>query len=138
MKCTACHLDREKHSKDMWKLHQEPQPCAFCNKSSDKHSERLWEIHTSVVVKGRYCNVHKKIEKLYPFTVGLARTGVARVCKTIADPSHDVNLIPIYMSCTNCGLYLGSIEEDYADVLDGMCLSCFREVIEQEGSWCDY
>ena len=30
-------------------------------------------------------------------------------------------LVPIYMSCTECGLYLGSIEEDYADMLGGMC-----------------
>ena len=36
-------------------------------------------------------------------------------------------LVPIYMSCTECGLYLGSIEEDYADMLGGMCLECFRK-----------
>ena len=60
MNCMACHLDREKHSKDMWKLHQEPQTCAFCNKSSDKHSERLWEIHTSVVVKAGIATCTRK------------------------------------------------------------------------------
>jgi len=137
MNCMVCHLDREKHSQGFWKLHQQPQLCMFCNKSSDKHSERLWEIHTRAVEKGQYCNVHKKKEKLYPITIGFARAGIARVCKTKADPPYDVDHIPIYLSCTECKLHLGSIEEDYADVLDCMCLVCFREMIGQSGSWCD-
>jgi hypothetical protein len=33
------------------------------------------------------------------------------------------------MSCTECGLYLSSDEEDYADVLGGMCLECFRKTL---------
>ena len=61
----------------------------------------------------------------------------ARVCKTNADRPHDVDFIPIYMSCTGCGLYLGSTEEDYADVLDGMCLQCFRTETEQTDIWYD-
>ena len=40
-------------------------------------------------------------------------------------------LIPIYMSCTECDRYLGSVEEDYADVLGGMCIVCFKKMTEQ-------
>ena len=54
-----------------------------------------------------------------------------------ADPPHDVDFVQIHMSCTECGLYLGSTEEDYADVLDGMCLQCFRKETEQTHSWYD-
>jgi hypothetical protein len=41
------------------------------------------------------------------------------------------------MSCAECGLYLGSIEEDHADVLGYMCLKCFRDATGQPGDWCD-
>ena len=39
------------------------------------------------------------------------------------------DLQPIYMSCANknCGKFLGSLEEDFADLLSGLCLVCFRE-----------
>ena len=60
-------------------------------------------------------------------TIGVARTGIARVCRLNADPPYDVDFIPIYMSCTECGLYLGDIESDYADILGEMCLKCFME-----------
>ena len=46
-------------------------------------------------------------------------------------------LRPIYMSCTGCGLFLGSTEQEYADMLDGMCLKCFRELIGQTHYWYD-
>ena len=88
-------------------------------------------MHKLAAEKGRYCPDHHKEEKLYPLTVGFARTGIARVCKLNADPSYDKELIPIYMSCAECNLYLGSIEEDNADILGGMCLNCFREQTEQ-------
>ena len=136
MNCMICHLDKKKHSKDLWKLHQQPSLCTFCNKSGSEHSEELWEMHKAAVEKGQFCIDHKKKEKLYPITVGFGRKGIARVCRINADPPHDVDFVPIYMSCTKCGLYLGSIEEDCADVLDGMCLVCFREVTDQPGSWC--
>ena len=135
MNCIACHVDRESHSKELWKLHQQPLPCTFCNRSSSEHSETLWEMHKAAVEKGQFCIDHKKKEKLYPITVGFARKGIARVCRINADPPHDVEFVPIYMSCTSCSLYLGSDEEDYADVLDGMCFSCFRKLIGQTDSW---
>ena len=137
MNCIICHLDQKKHNKDLWKLHQESQLCMFCNKNGGEHSEDLWEMHKAAVEKGQFCIDHKKKEKLYPITIGFARKGIARVCRINADPPHDVEFVPIYMSCTECGLYLGSIEEDHADILGCMCLKCFREVTGQPGDWCD-
>ena len=52
-------------------------------------------------------------------------------------PPYDIEIIPIYMSCTECSLYLGNVEEEYADDLDGMCLKCFREQTEQTHYWYD-
>jgi len=128
MNCMICHLDKKKHSKELWKLHQQYKLCMFCSKSGSEHSEELWELHKAAVENGQFCTDHRKQEKLYPITVGFARKGIARVCRTNADPPHDVEFVPIYMSCAECGLYLGSIEEDHADILGCMCLKCF---------WCD-
>ena len=123
--CGVCHLDSKKHSKKLWTLHQQTQVCMFCQKSGSDHSEKLWEMHNLTVERGR------KGQKLYPLTVGFARTGIARVCMLNADQPYDKELIPIHMSCAECSLYLGSIEEDNADILGGMCLKCFREQTEQ-------
>ena len=129
--CGICHLDSKKHSKKLWELHQQTQTCMFCQKSGSEHSEKLWEMHNLTVECGR------KGQKLYPLTVGFARTGIARVCRLNADPPYDKELIPIYMSCTECKLYLGSTEEDYADILGEMCLKCFREQTKQTDTWYD-
>ena len=40
------------------------------------------------------------------------------------------------MRCS-CGLSLGIIEENHADVLDGTCLKCFRELTGQTDYWFD-
>ena len=141
--CGVCHLDIKKHSKKLWTLHQQTQTCMFCQKKGSEHSEKLWEMHKLAAENGRYCPKHHKEEKLYPLTVGFARTGIARVCKLrewndklkmhiTADPPYDKELIPIYMSCAECSIYLGSIEEDNADILDGMCMNCFREQTETD------
>jgi len=123
--CKVCHKDSKKHSKKLWKLHQQTQICAFCSRSSSEHSEKLWRMHNLAIEKGR-----AKGEKLYPITLGFARTCVARVVRINADPPYDVEFVPIYMACTECGLFLGSIEEDYADMLDGMCLKCFMKATD--------
>ena len=140
--CKVCHLDSKKHSKKLWKLHQQTQICVFCQKSAGEHSEELWQMHNQAVERGQFCPDHKKKEKLYPITLGFARTAIARVCKNIPqnkpfgtvlslpEPPNDVDIVPIYMACTECGLYLGSIEEDYADMLGGMCLKCFMELTD--------
>ena len=135
--CKVCHLDSKNHSKKLWVLHQQAQICAFCQKNSSEHSEKLWEMHKLAVEKGQFCPFHKKTEKLYPITIGAARAGIARVCRLNADQPHDVDFVQIHMSCTECGLYLGSTEEDFADVLDGMCLQCFRKETEQTAIWHD-
>ena len=129
--CGVCHLDSKKHSKKLWEQHSQKQFCDFCQKKGSEHSEKLWEMHKLAAEKGRYCPDHHKEEKLYPLTVGFAKTCIARVCELNADSPNDKELIPIYMSCPECGLRLGDTEEDYADILDGMCLNCFREVTEQ-------
>ena len=129
--CRVCHLDNKKHSKKLWVLHQQTQVCTFYQKSGSEHSEKLWEMHKLAAEKGRYCPDHHKEEKLYPLTIGFARTGIARVCMLNADQPYDKELIPIYMSCPECGLHLGDTEDDYADILDGMCLNCFMDVTEQ-------
>ena len=140
--CKVCHLDSKKHSKKLWKLHQQTQICVFCQKSAGEHSEELWQMHNQAVERGQFCPDHKKKEKLYPITLGFARTAIARVCKNIPqnkpfgtvlslpEPPNDVDIVPIYMACTECGLYLGSIEEDYADMLGGMSLKCFMEATD--------
>ena len=135
--CKICHLDSKQHSKKLWVLHQQAQICSFCQKNASEHSEKLWEMHKLAVQKGQYCSFHKKTEKLYPITIGTARTAITRVCRLNAAPPFDVEFTPIYMSCTECGLYLGSTEEDYADIFGGMCLQCFRKETEQTDIWYD-
>ena len=135
--CQVCHLDSKKHSKKLWALHQQTQTCVFCQKSGSEHSEKLWQMHKLAVEKGQHCSEHKRDEKLYPITIGFGRAGIARVCKLNADLPYDKELIPIYMECTECNLFLGGKEEDFADILDGMCLKCFRELIGQTDIWYD-
>ena len=107
--------------------------CLKCQK--DQHSEKLWEMHELAVEQGRYCSEHGKKEKLYPITMWTAGRGIARVCRTAYMPPYDIEIVPIYMSCAECGLYLGNIEEEHADVLDQMCLECFTEQTGQEHYW---
>ena len=128
--CKVCHLDSKKHSKKLWALHQQTQICAFCQKSAGEHSEELWQMHKLTVEKGQFCPDHKKNEKLYPLTIGFGNTTITRVCRINADPPYDVEFVPIYMACAECGLFLGSIEEDYADMLGGMCLKCFMKATD--------
>ena len=109
--------------------------CLKCQK--DQHSEKLWEMHELAVEQGRYCSEHGKKEKLYPITMWTAGRGIARVCRIKTAPpfENDVEIIPIHMSCVECGLYLGNIEEDHADVLGQTCLECFTEQTGQEHYW---
>ena len=108
------------------------QICTLCQKNASEHSEKLWHMHKRAIEKGRFCPFHKKIEKVYPITIGSARASVARVCSLTQH--HHLILILYPSTCTapiqNCNLYLSYIEEDRADVLDGLCLKCFRELPE--------
>ena len=109
--------------------------CLKCQK--DQHSEKLWEMHELAVEQGRYCSEHGKKENLYPITMWTAGRGIARVCRIKTAPpfKNDVEIVPIYMSCAECGLYLGNIEEEHADVLGQTCLECFTEQTGQEYYW---
>ena len=125
--CTVCHIDSKKHSKKLWVMHKQISKCTFCRKTSDAHSEELWELHKSAVDNALRKTRHKKL-----WTMQIGQGGN---CPAVLDNDFRLDgyqnptewLNPIYMSCTECRLYLGDIESEYADVLGGMCLKCFRE-----------
>jgi hypothetical protein len=116
-------------------MHKQVTICLFCDKSSDAHSEELWEMHKGTVEAARRKTRHKKLWTM--------QIGFGPKCPALLDKDFDSNgylnptewLVPIYMSCTECGLFLGSTEQDYADMLGGMCLECFRKMTDQPGGY---
>ena len=128
--CTVCQKDSRKHSKKLWELHKQVTICECCDKSSGAHSEELWEMHKRTIEAARRKTKHKKI-----WTMQL---GFGPKCPALLDNDFSYNsdlnltewLVPIYMSCTECSLFLGSTEQDYADMLGGMCLECFRKMTD--------
>ena len=133
--CKTCLKDSSKHSKKLWTLHNW---CPLCQKNSKDHSEELWQMHQRAVVKGA------KGAKIRPITVGLARSSVGRVVEWNVpvspkgqQSSHKLEVIPIHLHCVQCSLAMGDIEVDNGDVLGGLCLKCFREMIGQEDSYYD-
>ena len=131
--CTVCQMDSKKHSKKLWELHTQVTICEFCSKSSGDHSEELWEMHERTVKVAKSKTRHKKLWTM--------QIGFGPRCPALLDDdfSYDANmnmaewLKPVYMSCTECGLYLGSIETDHADMLGGMCLECFMKATDLTG-----
>jgi len=107
----------------------------FCDKTSDAHSEMLWNMHQETVENARRKTRHKK---LWTVQIGFGPKCPALLAKDFSYNSK-LNmaewLVPIYMSCTECSLFLGSTEQDYADMLDGMCLECFRKMTDQSGGY---
>ena len=133
--CKTCLKDSSKHSKKLWTLHNW---CPLCQKNSKDHSEELWQMHQRAVVKGA------KGAKIRPITVGLARSSVGRVVEWNVpvspkgqQSSHKLEVIPIHLHCVQCSLAMGDVEVDNGDVLGGLCLKCFREMIGQEDSYYD-
>ena len=134
--CTVCQKDSKKHSKELWELHKQVTICEFCSKSSGTHSEELWEMHQRTVDTAKSKTRHKKLWTM--------QIGFGPKCQALLDNDFNYNsnlnmaewLVPIYMSCTECGHYLGSIEEDHADMLGGMCLECFMKMTDLIG--CGY
>ena len=130
--CTVCQKDSMEHSKKLWEMHKQVTICEFCDKSSGSHSEELWEMHKGTIEAARRKTRHKKL-----WTVQM---GFGPKCTALLDKDFSYNsnlnmaewLVPIYMSCTECGLFLGSTEEDCADILGGMCIECFRKMTDQE------
>ena len=117
------------HSKRLWQMHKQVTICEFCDKSSGSHSEELWEMHKGTIEAARRKTRHKKLWTM--------QIGFGPKCPALLDKDFSYNsnlnmaewLVPIYMSCTECGLFLSSDEEDYADVLSGMCLECFKKTL---------
>ena len=100
--------------------------CTFCGKHQKDHSEKLWEMHSLAVQKAPR-------GKILPQSIGFARTTPTVVVGEFVWKNQRVkDLKPIYMSCSECGHYLGSVEEDHADVLGGMCLECLSELTGQK------
>ena len=157
--CVFCRKRCCNHSVKLWEMHRlaAEKGQYWWLWPSEKH-----EIFQPNSVRRHCVFDHNKKEKLWPITVGFARQGIARASTLNADPPVHVlsksrwefdehnywefgeefwhredQLIPIYMSCTECDLYLGSIEEDNADILGGMCLNCFRKQTEQTDIWYD-
>ena len=117
-------------------MHKQVTICEFCSKSSGTHSEELWEMHQRTVDAAKSKTRHKKLWTM--------QIGFGPKCQALLDNDFNYNsnlnmaewLVPIYMSCTECGHYLGSIEEDHADMLGGMCLECFMKMTDLTG--CGY
>ena len=134
--CTVCQKDSMEHSKRLWEMHKQVTICEFCDKSSGDHSEELWEMHKETIEASRRKTRHKKLWTM--------QIGFGPKCQALLDNDFNYNsnlnmaewLVPIYMSCTECGHYLGSIEEDHADMLGGMCLECFMKMTDLTG--CGY
>ena len=127
--CVVCHKDSSDHTKKLWKLHQTHLVgnCIFCKKPRHEHSKELLQIHKSSVDRvagNRKLYSIQTFGRIQPYPALLAGTYIWKNTEM-----H--NLIPIYMSCTECDRYLGSVEEDYADVLGGMCIVCFKKMTEQ-------
>ena len=109
-------------------LQHKTEHCMFCNKEHKDHTEKLWKLHKSTVEVKLKSTRHKKI---WPMRLGFGPT-----CKAILSDDFEYDkaqilaewLKPIYMSCSGCGHYLGKIEEDHADVLDSLCLECFKQL----------
>ena len=130
--CTYCDKDSTVHSKKQWKLHQgitlqkNAELCTFCGKQQKDHAKKLWEMHSLAVKKAPR-------GMIWPIQIGFGRKCPALVVDEFVWNNQRVKeLKPIYMSCSECGHYLGSIEEDNADVLDGMCLECLSELTGQK------
>ena len=47
------------------------------------------------------------------------------------DPAHHKDMIPIYQTCACCKMSVGRIEEELKEELDGHCLNCFKNMIDQ-------
>ena len=126
--------DSTKHNKKLWIIHNW---CALCQKNSKEHSDKLWQMHQQAVLKGAKGQVWEKEKKLWPITVGLSRASVGVAVELNAKPPYDIDIIPVYMHCVQCSMAMGDVEVDNADILDGLCLKCFREMTEQTDSWYD-
>jgi hypothetical protein len=99
--------------------------CTFCGKHQKDHTKKLWEMHSLAVQKAPR-------GMIWPQQIGFGRTTPTVVVGEFVWKNQRVKeLKPIYMECQSCNLYLGDSEVDLADILDGMCFKCFREITNQ-------
>ena len=139
---------KNKKPKNVQKLKLQTGPCMLCRLCQGEHSEELWKMHKGTVEMAQSKTQHKKLWTM--------QIGFGPRCAALLDNDYESETViqrhgfletvipsglnpaewlhPIYMSCSNteCGLFLGSIETDYADVLGGMCLKCFIVSREQK------
>lgn len=125
--CQICHKDSEEHSQKLWESHQQKQICGFCSKNGLKHTDELWEIHQLPLKQIR------RGEKISYIQIGFGPKTPARVEKWLMhNPDwHQVDFVPIYLHCKDCGLALGGDEVDYADLLSCFCLDCFSKIRQE-------
>ena len=57
--------------------------------------------------------------------------GTGQVLGVIVETGGIRDPITLYMPCKTCDKWLGDLEEDNLKILDGMCIECFTEEIEQ-------
>ena len=142
---------KTKKPENVPKLKLQVGPCMLCRLCQGEHNEQLWKMHKGTVEMAQ-CKTQPK--KLWTMQIGFGPR-----CAALLDNDFESETViqrhgfletvvpsglnpaewlhPIYMSCTGCGLYLGKIEEEYGDMLSGMCLGCFRELIGQTDVWYD-
>ena len=129
--CKTCYKDSKDHTKQLWQIHHREEVCALCGKPGSSHSKRLWEMHSLTARKAPQGII-------WPLKIGYSRKVPAVIVGEFAWKNQLLkDLKPIYMECQNCKLYLGDSEVDLADVLDGVCLKCFRELTNQTHPWYD-
>ena len=115
---------KNKKPKNVQKLELQTVPCMLCRLCQGEHSEQLWTMQIGF---GPRCAA--LLDNGYESETVIQRHGfLETVVSSGLNPAE--HLHPIYMSCTGCGLYLGKTEEEYADMLDGMCLKCFMKMTD--------
>ena len=142
---------KNKKPENVQKLELQTGPCMLCRLCQGEHNEQLWKMHKGTVEMAQSKTQHKK---LWTMQIGFGPRCAALLDNDFESETviqrhgfletvvpSDLNpaewLHPIYISCTGCGLFLGKIEEEYADMLGGMCLKCFRELTDQTHVWYD-
>jgi len=142
---------KTKKPENVPKLKLQTGPCMLCRLCQGEHSEQLWKMHKGAVEMAQSKTQHKKLWTMqigfgprcaalldndYESETVIQRHGfLETVVPSGLNPAE--HLHPIYMSCTGCGLFLGKVEQEYGDMLGGMCLKCFRELTDQTAYWYD-
>ena len=142
---------KTKKPENVPKLKLQTVPCTLCRLCQGEHSEQLWKMHKGTVEMAQSKTQHKKLWTM--------QIGFGPRCAALLDNDYESETViqrhgfletvvpsglnpaeclrPIYMSCTGCGLFLGKTEQEYGDMMGGMCIMCFRELTDQTHVWYD-